>query len=303
MPDIASPPVVTPDDFRCEMLRIGDLQMNAALEGDVGNPLIVMLHGFPEFWYSWRYQIKPLAAAGYRVVAPDMRGYNLTDKTPPYDMFTVANDIVRLIHVLGEQKAIIVGHDWGGMIAWVLGMMHPDVVSRLIVCNLPHPFATIRAQTTFFFRQWLKSWYIAYFQLPLLPEWTLRARNYEALLRSLRDSIPSFSSDDEALYRAAWSQPGALPAMLGYYRSLLRARGLIARLKQAAPITMPATLIWGAPDFALDIKLAEWSVDFVPHLKLSIIPQSSHFVQQRHPTEVTRLILEFLTASAGAPQP
>src|SRR5258708_92374 len=194
--------------------------MHAALEGEIGNPLIVMLHGFPEFWYSWGYQIKPLAAAGYRVVAPDLRGYGLTDNTPPYDLFTVAADVVNLIHALGEQRAVIVGHDWGGMIAWVMAMVYPEVVSRLIVCNLPHPRAVARAQKTRYFPQWLKSWYIAFFQLPILPEITCRARNYEALLRPLQAAIPDLTEQDVALYRETWSRPGALSAMLGYYRAL-----------------------------------------------------------------------------------
>ncbi|PWT72333.1 MAG: hypothetical protein C5B60_09730, partial [Chloroflexi bacterium] len=120
--------------------------MHLAIEGDPDDPLIVLLHGFPEYWYGWRFQIEPLAAAGYRVVAPDMRGYNLTDKTPPYDVCTVASDIVNLIHAIGKRQAIVVGHDWGGMIAWAIAMMHPEVVTRLIVCNLPHPRAARRAQ-------------------------------------------------------------------------------------------------------------------------------------------------------------
>ncbi|MGO8951538.1 MAG: alpha/beta fold hydrolase [Ktedonobacterales bacterium] len=281
-----------PEAFHQDFLQIGSLRMHAAIEGDAGQPLIVLLHGFPEFWYSWRFQIRPLVAAGYRVVAPDMRGYNLTDKTPPYDVFTVSSDIVNLIHVLGEQQAVVVGHDWGGMIAWAIAMMHQEVVSRLIVCNLPHPQAVRRAQAQFYLPQLLKSWYIGFFQLPAIPERFCALNHYRPLLGALQGGLPAFREADAARYREAWSQPGAIPAMLGYYRALPRSFPLLLQRGQA--ISVPTTLIWGDPDFALDTRLAEWSKEYVEGLKLSIIPNSSHFVQLRHPAEVTRLMREFL---------
>jgi pimeloyl-ACP methyl ester carboxylesterase len=267
--------------------------MHVAMEGNADDPLIVMLHGFPEYWYSWRFQIKPLAAARYHVVAPDMRGYNLTDKTPPYDVFTIASDIVNLIHALGKRQAVVVGHDWGGMIAWVTAMMHPEVVARLIVCNLPHPGAVRRAQRQMYLPQLLKSWYIGFFQVPALPERLCAANDYRFLLGPMRSSVPSFGEADAERYRTAWSQPGALPAMLGYYRAL--PGGFRQLQKQGHEVTMPTTLIWGDPDLALDTRLAEWSHEYVKGLKLSIIPHSSHFVQLRHPGQVTRLMLEFLS--------
>lgn len=273
--------------------------MHVVIEGSAGCPLIVLLHGFPEFWYSWRFQISPLGDAGYRVVAPDMRGYNLTDKTPPYDIFTVAADIVNLIEILGERQAIIVGHDWGGMIAWAIAMLYPDVVARLIVCNLPHPRAVRRAQKRLYLPQILKSWYIGFFQLPALPEWFCTRNHFDALLGPLRRGIPSLRQADADHYLAAWSQPGAIPAMLGYYRALPRSFSQL--LRRGQEITAPCTLIWGDPDFALDMQLAEWSRIYVNGLKLSIIPHSSHFVQLHHPGEVTRLIVEFLAeTSKGA---
>jgi pimeloyl-ACP methyl ester carboxylesterase len=285
-----SPP---PEAFHQEFIQAGDLRMHAAIEGNTSDPLVVMLHGFPEYWYAWRFQIKPMAAAGYRVVAPDMRGYNLTDKTPPYDVFTVASDIVNLIHALGKQRVVVVGHDWGGMIAWAIAMMHPEMVTRLIVCNLPHPRAVRRAQMQMYLPQLLKSWYIAFFQLPSLPEWFCAANDYRVLLGPMRRSLPKFGEDDAARYRQAWSQAGALPAMLGYYRAL--PGGLQQLLQRGQAVTAPTTLIWGDPDIALDTRLAEWSREYVKGLKLSIIPHSSHFVQLRHPEQVTRLMLEFLS--------
>ena len=287
-----------PEAFHQEFLQVGTLRMHAAIEGNAGQPLIVMLHGFPEFWYSWRFQIKPLAAAGYHVVAPDMRGYNLTDKTPPYDVFTVANDIVNLIHALGKRQAILIGHDWGGMIAWVVAMMHPDVVTRLVVCNLPHPRAVRRAQTQVYLPQLLKSWYIGFFQLPALPEWFCTKKGYRTLQRAMRRSLPAFGDADATHYRQAWSEPGAIAAMLGYYRAL--PWGFTRLLQRGQEITAPTTLIWGDPDFALSTSLAEWSKDYVRGLKLSVIPNSSHFVQLRHPVEVTRLMLEFLNQPSRA---
>lgn len=286
-------PSPLPEAFHQELIQAGGLRMHAAVEGNADDPLIVMLHGFPEYWYTWRFQIKPLVAAGYRVVAPDMRGYNLTDKTPPYDVFTVASDIVNLIHALGKQRAGVVGHDWGGMIAWAIAMMHPEVVTRLIVCNLPHPRAVRRAQTQMYLPQLLKSWYIGFFQLPFLPEWLCAANDYKVLLGPMRRSLLTFGEDDAARYRQAWSQPGALPAMLGYYRAL--PGGLQQLLQRGQEVTAPTTLIWGDPDIALDTRLAEWSKEYVKGLKLSVIPHSSHFVQLSHPEQVTRLMLEFLS--------
>jgi epoxide hydrolase 4 len=294
--DVAHTPL--PEDFHQEFLQVGSLRMHVASEGNASQPLIVMLHGFPEFWYSWRFQIKPLAAAGYHVVAPDLRGYNLTGKNPPYDLFTVSSDIVNLIHTLGKRQAIMIGHDWGGMIAWAVAMLHPEVVDRLVVCNLPHPRAVRRAQTQVYLPQLLRSWYIAFFQLPGLPEWFCRMGQYRTLLGAMRRSLPAFGDAEAAHYRQAWSEPGAIPAMLGYYRALPRSFSRL--LQRGQEITAPTALIWGDPDFALSTSLAEWSKDYVRGLKLSVIPLSSHFVQLRHPAEVTRLMLEFLTQPSGA---
>jgi len=288
-----------PEAFHHQFIQAGNLRMHTVVEGSLGQPLVVMLHGFPEFWYSWRYQIKSLAEAGYRVAAPDMRGYNLTDKTPPYDLFTVASDIVNLIHALGEEQAVVVGHDWGGMIAWAVAMMHPEAVARLIVCNLPHPLAVRRAQIRLYLPQLRKSWYIAFFQLPALPERYCARNQYQVLRQALGRELPEFGEAEAAIYREAWSQPGALPAMLGYYRALPRSFPLL--LRRGKEVVAPTTLIWGDPDFALDTRLAEWSKAHVNGLKLSVISPSSHFVQLRHPEEVSRLMLEFLAEPTRAP--
>jgi pimeloyl-ACP methyl ester carboxylesterase len=145
-----------------------------------------MLHGFPEFWYSWRYQIKAIAAAGYRVFAQDQRGYNLTDKHGPYDVFTLAADIAGLIHTLGYEKATIVGHDWGGTIGWVLGARHPDVAEKLIACNAHHPSAVIAAWRSLYLPQILRTWHVLVFQIPELPEQLMSANGYEPLARNLK---------------------------------------------------------------------------------------------------------------------
>ncbi len=161
------PPVVLwPEEFRTEKIQIGNLQVHAVVEGPEDGPPIVMLHGFPEFWYSWRYQIKALAAAGYRTVAVDQRGYNLTDKRGPYDVFTLAGDVVGLVRALGHERAVVMGNDWGGVLAWVLGARHPDIVERLIVLNAPHPSAGLMALRAMYLPQVLKSWYVLAFPDP-----------------------------------------------------------------------------------------------------------------------------------------
>ena len=186
---VASSPSRTtlrPQDFRHETIEVGDLRMHAVIEGPEDAPLVIMLHGVPEFWYSWRYQIKALAAAGYRVVAPDQRGYNLTDERGPHDAFTLAGDVARLIRTLGYERATIVGHDAGGAVAWVFGARHADMAEGLIVCNAPHPSAAVAAWRTLYLPQILKSWYMLLFQIPELPERLMSAGDYTLLRRNLK---------------------------------------------------------------------------------------------------------------------
>jgi epoxide hydrolase 4 len=285
--------VIRPDDFDHDYVRAGNLSMHTVLEGNANAPLVVLLHGFPEFWYSWRYQIKPLAEAGYRVVAPDMRGYNLSEKHGPYDVFTIVEDVMNFIRALGREKAIIVGHDWGSMIAWLFAALRSDMTEKLIVCNLPHPKAAQKAFKSFYFPQWLKSWYIGFFQLPLIPEIALRANNYRVMAEGLRTALPDGMTEQELdFYREAWAQKGALSAMLGYYRALPRRSHRVYRTDLT--VRVPAQLIWGEPDIALDTKLAQWSSRWCSGLDLRIIPNSNHFVQLYAAEQVTGYMLEFL---------
>ena len=187
-------------------------------------PLVILLHGFPEFWYSWRHQIGPLAEAGYHVVAPDMRGYDLSDRPQSwrsYDAGLIAEDIAGLIHSFGEEQAYVVGHDWGAAIAYTLAMAHPEVVRRLAILNVPHPARMAEGFRTL--KQLRKSWYMFFFQIPRLPEYMFSREDFSFAKRSLRsDAKDAFTDEDLERYVEAWSQPGALTGMINYYRAALR---------------------------------------------------------------------------------
>jgi pimeloyl-ACP methyl ester carboxylesterase len=296
----STPPAHTtlrPDDFHRETVNVDGLKMHLALEGPEGGPLVVLLHGFPEFWYSWRYQIRALAAAGYRVAAPDQRGYNLTDKTPPYDIFTLANDIRKLVGVLGYEKAAaLVGHDWGGGVAWVAAGLFPEVFGRLAVINCPHPAALIEANTRLYLPQVARSWYILFFQLPGLPERVLSANNYRAVASTLRDRGGlTLTRDELGYYREAWGQPGALSAGISWYRAMFRGAGDLMR--RDVKVRIPVWLIWGEPDMFLTPHVAELSRKYCAPahpLTIQYVP-GGHFVQQTAPDTVNKRLLEFLS--------
>ena len=214
-------------------------------------PLVVLLHGFPEFWFSWRFQIPALAAAGFRVVAPDMRGYNLSDKpkgVEGYDLERLARDVERLIGALGEERAVVVGHDWGGIVAWAVAMLHPERVGRLVILNVPHPERFSRGLRTP--RQLLKSSYAFFFQIPWLPERVLRAGDF-AIVRSVFRNDPvrpgTFGEDDIDRYVEALSRPGTLTAATNFYRALARQTSALARALPR-PIEAPVLVIWGERD-------------------------------------------------------
>jgi epoxide hydrolase 4 len=258
-------------------------------------PLVVLLHGFPEFWYSWRHQIGPLAQAGYRVVAPDMRGYDLSDKPGgwrAYDAGLVAGDIAGLIHALGEQRARVVGHDWGAAIAYALAMGRPEVVERLAILNVPHTARMLEGFRTL--RQLRKSWYMFFFQIPRLPEHLLARDDYSFAKRSLRaDSKKAFTDEDLERYVEAWSQPGALSGMINYYRAALR-RSPRAALAAMKPIPAPTMVIWGMLDRHLGSELAEPASEWVPNLRMERIPDATHWVQHDAPERVNELLIDFL---------
>jgi epoxide hydrolase 4 len=260
-------------------------------------PLVVLLHGFPEFWFAWRAQIDALTAAGFRVVAPDMRGYNLSSKPveiASYALPLLAADVRDLIAERdGADGARLAGHDWGGVVAWATAAQHPASVERLAILNMPHPRRMLEGLRTA--QQLRKSWYILGFQLPWLPERLLRLRRFEALRAPLEHDARAgaFSPADIDRYVEAWSQPGAVNAMLAYYRATIRAR---LRREPEAPsrVIAPTLVIWGERDRHLGAELAEPHAADVPNLERVVrIPTAGHWVAHDEPELVSRLLIEF----------
>ena len=260
-------------------------------------PLVVLLHGFPEFWYSWRHQI-PALARRFRVIAPDMRGYNLSEKPPAgYDTDTLADDVLGLIREAGEEHAAVVGHDWGGGVAWAFALRHPAATRRLAILNAPHPLRFLRELRRP--RQLLRSSYMLLFQLPWLPELLLGANRCWAIGRMLRAAAANdtaFDAEDIERYRDAMSRPGALRAALTYYRRLPGQARRLGRLPNEGVVQAPTLVIWGQHDRALGVDLARGLEPWVPDLTVHVL-DCGHWSQQERPEEVNRLLLDFLSAS------
>lgn len=260
-------------------------------------PLLLLLHGFPDFWYGWRFQIPALAAAGFRVVAPDLRGYGTSDRPrgiAPYRVTELVADVVGLVRHFGAERAHVARHDWGGMVAWYLAMLHPEVVERLVIANAPHPAAFRRELRTP--DQLRRSWYAAFFQLPWLPEAALR-RGDHAALRAVFRREPArpeaFTRDDIARYRETFARPGALTAMLNYYRALVRFPPPRPRT-----ITAPTLLVWGDRDPHLSVRLSTGLERWVPRLRTEHLPDATHWVLTDAPERVNALVASFLHEDA-----
>jgi epoxide hydrolase 4 len=263
-----------------------------------GRPLVVLLHGFPECAIAWRHQIGPLAAAGLHVVAPDLRGYRRSDKprrVGDYRIDRLVDDVAELSRHAGHDAAAIVGHDWGGIIAWHVAMRRPELVSRLVILNAPHP-AVFRREL-WRTSQWARSWYAAFFQLPWLPEAVIRA-NHLAVLRRLFRTDPAradaYDDADIDAYVAALSAPGALSAAIHYYRAGVRFRGPMSVLSAPARVDAPTLLIWGMRDRFLVPQLADGLEPFVRDLRVERLAAASHWVHRDEPERVTSLIRDFV---------
>ena len=255
-------------------------------------PLVVFLHGFPEYWWSWRHQLSAMSKAGFWAVAPDLRGYNESDKpkgTSSYEVEKLAGDVAGLIRALGRKDAIVVGHDWGAMVAWAFAMEHPEMLQRLAILNVPHPLQMMRGLRRP--AQLKKSWYIFFFQLPGIPERLMRLKDFATIRWMLR--AEGFSDEEIEHYVAALRAPGAVKSAIAYYRASMR-RVFARRVPTMRPIHHPVLVIWGDRDLALGKELAEPPARFVPNAKVVHLPEATHWVQNAAPEQVNELLLEFI---------
>src|SRR5215471_15994165 len=246
-------------DLEEQFFQNEGVTLHAIVAGPEDGPVVLLLHGFPEFWYGWHRQIEPLAAAGFRVVVPDQRGYNLSSKprgVAAYALPELVSDVIAIADQLGQQKIFLAGHDWGAAVAWSAALLHPERIAKLAILNVPHP-SVMRRYVYTRLSQMLRSWYIFLFQLPLLPEALFSALRFRmarnALLSSSRPG--TFSSDDIEQYLAAWSQPGALTAMINWYRAAVLYRNPFPD----RTVHVPTRILWGERDRFLLPEMAHES--------------------------------------------
>jgi pimeloyl-ACP methyl ester carboxylesterase len=283
------------DNIGFTTIATNGIHLRVAQAGPKDGPLVILLHGFPEFWFGWRSQIPALAAAGFCVWAPDQRGYAASDKPPrvqDYTLDKLAGDVAGLIKAAGRSRAAVVGHDWGGAVAWWLAANNPELVDRLGILNVPHP-QVMRKMVLANPRQTLRSWYMFAFQIPWLPEWMARRNNWASIVKAMKSSSRpgTFSESDFDQYRQAWSQPGAYSAMLNWYRAVFRYGSPQPRNSR---ITLPTLILWGKQDRFICHDAAEASLALCDQGRLQTYETATHWLQHEEPADINRRIIEFL---------
>ena len=278
-------------------IETNGIKLHVVMAGPKDGQPVVLLHGFPEFWYGWRKQIPALAKVGYRVIVPDQRGYNLSDKPKgikAYSLDKLADDITGLIDALGYDKVHLIGHDWGAVVAWAVAIWHPERLHKLGILNVPHPAVMINYLRRGDPEQVRRSWYIFAFQIPWLPEYFLRKNDWRNGDRILRGSSKrrSFTREDVAEYKKTWSQPGAMTAMLNWYRAAVR---YLPKLLKDGRVNIPAMMIWGMKDVALSHRMARPSIDYCDEGSLVLFEEATHWVQHDEAEAVNQLLIEFLS--------
>lgn len=282
-------------DIRQRRVSLGGIGLHVAEAGPAGGPPTILLHGFPEFRFGWRRQIDPLAAAGLHLVVPDQRGYGLSDRPAgiaAYHLDRLAEDVVALADACGFARIRLVGHDWGALVAFWTASFFPERIERLAVLNGFHPgvFGPYLRRHP---GQVLRSAYAGAFQLPLLPERLLTARDGFGLRAMMRRSARpgTFSPSDLARYAEEWRRPGAVSAMLNWYRALAR----LPRENDPPRIAAPTLILWGRRDPALQPGLAEASLALCDRGRLQWIPEATHWVQHEAPETVNAALIDFLS--------
>lgn len=258
-------------------------------------PVVLMLHGFPEFWYAWRHQIAALGDAGYRVIALDMRGYGQSDKPKGIDAYQLerlTDDVAALVESLGVTSVSLVGHDWGGLVSWWHAMRHPEQVRTLSILNCPHPAHQARMRSDF--AQLKRSWYMLFFQLPTLPERRLLHKGRAQLRKTLRTEprTPGAFTDEDIERYAAALDPASATAALSYYRAYLRRGSALAKMMR--PIDVATQVIWGTGDAHLGLEYADPPSRWVWDVRVERLEGYSHWVQNDAAAEVNQRLLAFL---------
>lgn len=259
-------------------------------------PPVLLLHGFPESHLTWRKQVRPLVEAGFKVVVPDLRGYGGSDKPRGLDAYRLrplVDDVAALVRATGAGRAHVVGHDWGGVIAYAFAGAHPDLVDRLAILNAPHTGVYLREMLRP--PQLLRSWYVALIQLPFVPERAIARADFGSLRTMFRRAPAKPGAFDEATIDAfvdGLKQPGALAAALAYYRAARRPSSTALGAK--ARIEAPTLVLWGELDFALDVRLLDGLDRYVEDLRIVRYFDVAHWIQNEIPEEVSRRLIEHL---------
>jgi len=285
----------SPLEFR--VFHINGVALHVVLAGSASAKPLVFLHGFPEFWFAWRHQIDHFASSGYRVIIPDQRGYNLSEKPAgiaSYSIDLLAKDVVGVLDTVTDSKAFIVGHDWGAIVAWYLAARYSERVSRTAMLSVPHPSIFIK-NLIMNPAQLRRSWYTLFFQLPWLPERMLRGRDWAPLVQALRDTSPRgvFSDADLEQYKESWSRKGALTAMLNWYRAALLSPSKLAVDPEASRVKVPALLILGKNDQFAGEAMARESLQYCDDGYLEMFESATHWVQHEEPARVNTLLSQF----------
>lgn len=281
--------------FEHDYIETNGINLHVVQHGPHEGELVLLLHGFPEFWYGWHKQLTYFANQGYRVWAPDQRGYNLSDKpkkVSAYEMTHLVQDIVGLIKASKKEKVILVGHDWGGIVAWRVAREYPELIKKLIILNAPHSGA-LRTHIKKHPTQLLKSSYILFFQLPKVPEMILKSSHGENAAEALRKTSNegTFSDDDLKEYRSAWAKPRAMQSMLNWYRANAKSMTSSEISKRVSVLTL---ILWGENDQFLGKELATESLKYCDNGKGILISEATHWLHHEEPDRINSMIHSFI---------
>jgi pimeloyl-ACP methyl ester carboxylesterase len=293
--------MVSDSAWQHQFIEANAIRLHYVTQGE--GELVLLLHGFPEFWYSWRYQI-PALAKHFKVVVPDLRGYNDSEKPKSgYDLDTLSTDVRSLIEQLGYSRAHVVGHDWGGAIAWRFAQQFPNFIDRLALLSAPHPqrFAKDLLSNL---DQLRRSWYVLAFQVPNLPEWLIQLNLREFVRNMFQEQAVrkgAFTQEQIQKYQAALQKPGALAAAVNSYRQLFSSGNWMDWMRSPDPISVPTLVLWGDEDSILSPKLMDGIEQWISApFQFKLIPHCGHWIQQEAPQTVNRELLQFLRSPALA---